>query len=88
MIHTSNGNVYAPGLEARGHNQRARVQQGLNSGSITESELATLKDMRNEARQELAEAKGDNGWVGPVERRNLHQDLNALSRTIFAFKHN
>ena len=88
MIHTSNGNVYAPGLEARGLNQRARVQQGLNSGSISQSELATLKEMRSDARGELAAAKGDNGWVGPVERRQLHQDLNAISRTIFAFKHN
>jgi hypothetical protein len=88
MIHTSNGNVYAPGLEARAANQRARVQQGLSSGSISQSELATLKDVRSDARQELAEAKGDNGWVGPVERRQLHQDLNAISRTIFAFKHN
>ena len=88
MIHTSNGNVYAPGLEARAANQRSRVQQGISSGSISESELASLKDMRSDARQELAEAKGDNGWVGPVERRNLHQDLNAISRTIFAFKHN
>lgn len=86
MIHTSSGNVYAPGLEARGLNQRARVRQGLNSGSINQSELGVLKDMRSDARQELAGAKGDNGWVGPVERRNLHQDLNAISRTISAFK--
>lgn len=44
--------------------------------------------MRSAARGELAAAKGDNGWVGPVERRQLHQDLNAISRTIYAFKHN
>lgn len=86
MIRTSNGNVYAPGLEARGLNQYARVQQGIHNGTISQSELEVLKEMGSAARQELSEAKGDNGRVGPVERRNLHQDLNAISRTIFAFK--
>ena len=73
-------------LERTPDNARV-VLRALHEFGFASTDLS-VEDMRNEARQELAEAKGDNGWVGPVERRNLHQDLNALSRTIFAFKHN
>lgn len=88
MIHTQNGNVFAPAIENRAERQRDRVKQGLDNGTVTQDELATLRGMRRDARAGLAESKGDNGWVGPVERRQVHQDLNAISRTIFAFKHN
>lgn len=88
MIHTSNGNVFAPGLKARGHNQHRRTRQGINSGELTQAEVGVLKEMRADARADLTEAKGNNGWVGPKERRNLHQDLNQISRTIYALKHN
>lgn len=88
LIHTQNGNVYAPGIKNRAQTQNARVAQGIASGSISQEELATLKDMRADARAGLAASKGDNGWVGPQERREVHQDLNQISRTIYAFKHN
>lgn len=88
MIHTQHGNVFAPAIEARASHQRARVQDGLQSGTISGSELSSLRDMRSDARQGLAESKADNGWVGPVERRQVHQDLNQINRSIFAFKHN
>ena len=88
MIHTNQGNVYAPGLKARGHHQHARVQQGISNGSLSQDELSSLKDMRSDARADLAAAKGNNGSVGPRERRALHQDLNQISQAIFQFKHN
>ena len=64
------------------------MQGGLEGGSISGNELSSLREMRSDARQGLAESKGDNGWVGPVERRQVHQDLNQINRSIFAFKHN
>ena len=88
LISTANGNVFAPGLKDRAANQHARAAQGIASGSLTGSEVGVLKDMRSDARASLAEAKGDNGWVGPQERKDLHQDMNAISRTLFALKHN
>lgn len=88
LISTPNGNVYAPGLKARQQNQRERVGNGIQNGSLTQNELAVLKDMRKDYRADLAEAKGNNGWVGPKERRELHQDLNNISQTIYALKHN
>ena len=88
LISTANGNVFAPGLKDRAASQHARVAQGVSSGSLTGSELGVLREMRSDARESLSEAKGDNGWVGPQERKDLHQDMNAISRTIFALKHN
>ncbi len=88
MIKTPEGNVIAPGLQRRSHVQHARAKQGIESGALSSQEVDVLKEMRAEAFGNLTEAKGDNGWVGPVERRQLHRDLNGISRTIFALKHN
>ncbi|MBT9584679.1 hypothetical protein IV102_15150 [bacterium] len=88
LISTANGNVFAPGLKDRAANQHARAAQGVASGSLTGSEVGVLKDMRSDARASLAEAKGNNGWVGPKERKELHQDMNSISQTIYALKHN
>ena len=88
LISTANGNVFAPGLKDRAANQHARTAQGVASGSLTGSEVGVLKDMRSDARASLAEAKGNNGWVGPKERKELHQDMNSISQTIYALKHN
>ena len=88
LIPTRNGNVFAPGLKDRLANQRDRVGQGLSSGSLTGSEMGVIKDVRKDFRADLAQAKGDDGRVGPHERRDLHQDMNAISRTIHALKHN
>lgn len=88
MINTQNGNVLAPAIENRAARQRDRVKQGLDNGTVTSDELSTLRDMRSDARAGLAESKADNGWVGPAERRAVHQDLNAINRTIFTLKHN
>lgn len=88
MIHTKNGNVYAPGIQARASNQHNRVQDGIADGSLTSSELSGLRAMRKDARAELVQAKGDDGKVGPLERRQVHQDLNQISQAIYEFKHN
>lgn len=88
LISTSNGMVFAPGLKERQQNQRARVADGIQDGTLTGNELKVLREMRQDYRAELAEAKGDNGWVGPRERRELHQDLNNIGQTIYALKHN
>jgi hypothetical protein len=38
--------------------------------------------------QDLRQAKKDNGFVGPHERRELRQELGQSSRDIFLAKHN
>lgn len=88
LIHTQNGNVYAPGLKRRGENLHQRAAAGIANGSLTPNEVDVLKDMRADARAQLAEAKGDDGKVGPKERAAMHRDLNKISRTLYALKHN
>ncbi len=88
LISTDNGSVYAPGLKERGHIQRQRTAVGIANGSLTSNEVDVLQDMGSAARGSLAEAKGNNGWVGPQERVALHKDLNNISDTIHTLKHN
>lgn len=88
LISTQNGNVYAPGLKHRSENLHQRAAAGIANGSLTGNEVDVLKDMRADARAQLSEAKGDNGWVGPKERVAMHRDLNQISQTLYALKHN
>jgi hypothetical protein len=86
IIATQNGNVFAPGLKGRGRIQNGRVRHGLNNGSISQSELDSLKQARLDNRQALSEAKSD-GYVSRDERIALHPDMSSVSRMIFDFKH-
>jgi hypothetical protein len=87
-LHTSNGNVRAPHLKHRQHNQAHRVGNGILNGSLNKNELGELRDERRDYRGELKEAKGDDGRVDRGERFALNQDLNAMGESIWAFKHN
>lgn len=87
-IPTQAGRVFAPGLKNRGFNQHQRVGQGIRSGELTDSELATLKEHRTEHQKMLTAFKANDGIVGPRERMALHRDLNGISQAIYTFKHN
>ena len=87
LISTSNGMVFAPGLKERQQIQRARVSDGIRDGTLTGNELKVLREMRQDYRVELADAKGDNGWVGPRERRALHQGQTIYALGAFSLCH-
>jgi hypothetical protein len=87
MIGTKNGRVFAPGLKGRGKFQNGRVRHGVKNGSIDQTELASLKEARLENRQALSEAKASDGYVSREERVGLHQDMRAVGKMIFDFKH-
>ena len=80
MIHTQHGNVFAPAIENCAAKQRDRVQNGISAGSVSQGELSSLRQMRSDACVGLIESKG-----GPVKLRQVHQDLNPISSSIFAF---
>lgn len=86
-INTRAGKVVAPGLEFRGKNQHGRVAAGLANGSIDPSEAAQLGQARNDVNKKLTAYKSNDGRVGPMERRDLHRDLNQISGKIYEFKH-
>lgn len=86
-INTRAGVVRAPGLELRGQVQSGRVRAGINEGSIDPSEAAWLGKAQHHLANELTAYKANDGKVGPMERRNLHRDLNQISSKIFEFRH-
>ena len=88
LIHTSAGNVYAPGLKQRQQTQAGRIAAGVKSGQIDQTELAQLKDAKQAYRTDLAAAKANDGKVDKQERVDAHQDLRAVSASIYEFRHN
>lgn len=71
----------------RNLNQEARIQQGLQSGSLTTRESAGLE--RGQARLASAEARaGRDGYVGPREDRHIQRMENYQSARIYNRKHN
>ncbi len=80
--------VKAPVIEARLSHQAARIVQGVKSGSLTASEAKTLVSQQKELYQDVFQAKTDNGFIGPSERRELRQELRQASRDVFQAKHN
>ncbi len=75
-----------PGVNARQHRQQNRVEQGVRSGELTRDEAQGLREQRRAIRQEERSYKAD-GQLTPEERKDLHQDLNNLSKDIYKEKH-
>ena len=70
----------------RNINQQSRIEQGVNSGSLTNRETARLE--RGEARIDRAEARaGADNKVGPREQRRIQKAENRESRRIHREKH-
>ncbi len=75
-----------PGINARQHLQGERIRQGVRSGQLTRAETRSLMEERRSIRREERAYKSD-GVLTRDERKDLHQDLNNLSRDIYEEKH-
>lgn len=75
-----------PGVNARQHIQGHRIKQGVRSGELTRSETQGLMQERHEIRAQEREYKSD-GVMTREERKDMHQDLNTLSKDIHSEKH-
>ena len=75
-----------PGVNQRQHNQQHRIQQGVKSGELTRTEANALRTDQRSIRQEERQYKSD-GILTRAERKDLHQDLNAVSRNLYNEKH-
>jgi Skp family chaperone for outer membrane proteins len=75
-----------PGVNARQHNQRERIQQGIRSGELTRRETGKLVREQRDVRRLEREYKADGTLTG-AERRDLHQEQNEASRHIYNQKH-
>ena len=75
-----------PGVNARQHNQRERIQQGVRSGELTRRETGRLVEEQRDVRQ-LERAYKSDGTLSGAERRDLQHEQNQASRAIYRQKH-
>jgi Skp family chaperone for outer membrane proteins len=75
-----------PGVNARQHHQRDRIQQGVRSGELTRREAGRLAHEQRDIRQLEREYRSDGALTG-AERRDLHQEQNQASQHIYHQKH-
>ena len=75
-----------PGVNARQHNQRERIQQGVKSGELTHGEAQDLRTERRDIR-DLEHTYKEDGTLTRDERQDLHQQLNQQSQEIYEEKH-
>jgi len=71
----------------RNANQQTRIEQGVQSGALTNREAASLE--RGQAHVNRAEGRAAaDGHVGPVEQGNVQARENHQSKRIYRKKHN
>ena len=75
-----------PRIDAREHNQRARIHNGVASGELTRPEARRLAAGQVHLRRVEARAKAD-GVVTTRERAHLRHEANQQSRRIHRQKH-
>jgi Skp family chaperone for outer membrane proteins len=75
-----------PGVNARQHNQRERIQQGVGSGELTRRETGKLVEEQRDVRQ-LERAYKSDGTLTGAERRDLQHEQNQASHDIYRQKH-
>jgi hypothetical protein len=75
-----------PVLNARQHNERARIAQGVRSGELTRPETARLIAGQRHLQRMENRAKRD-GEVSAAERARLAHAASVQSRRIYVQKH-
>jgi len=76
-----------PRITERQVNQEARINQGVQSGALTQRETATLDARENKIAADKSAAKAD-GKVTTAERAKLRGEERRTSRAIARKKHN
>jgi hypothetical protein len=86
LVATAPAIAGTPRLNAREHNQMARIHQGVQSGELTRPEARHLRMGEARLNYNEARAKAD-GVVTPAERARLHDEANRESARIYRQKH-
>lgn len=76
-----------PVINHREQHQVGRINQGVRSGELTNSEAARLRTREQNIRADKRMAKAT-GTMTPGERASLRHRENRLSRSIYRKKHN
>ena len=75
-----------PAIDQRVLNQERRIQEGVNSGQLTEREANRMNGRLDRIENAETQAKAD-GQVTAKERRRLKRALNHNSKKIYKEKH-
>lgn len=81
------GPAGTPAIDQRQANQQRRIDQGVQSGSLTPAEAAQLERGQDRVQAMENRAKAD-GVVTPRERQRIRQAQDAQNRQIEKKKHN
>jgi len=84
--HRNHPGVHDHNINERQHNQQRRIHEGARSGELTRGETRNLQGQERAIRQEERQYKSDGKMTG-AERKDLHQDMNSLSKEIYQEKH-
>lgn len=76
-----------PRIDRRQEQQEKRIEQGVQSGTLTPREAARLETQQARIAQEEARMKAD-GNLTRAERAKLTHDQNRASKAIYRKKHN
>lgn len=75
-------------IRGKAANQRARIKQGVKSGELTKAEAVNLAKDQKEIRNDIKDAKKDDGVIDRSERKEIKQEQRKESRKIYRKKHN
>lgn len=78
--------AYADYFDTRQTNQETRIQQGIDSGSITEKEANKLEKQQNRINNVEEKFESD-GVLTPKEKFRMEKTLDKSSRQIYKEKH-
>jgi hypothetical protein len=76
-----------PKADVRRADQRARIQEGRQTGELTNKEATKLNKRERHIRRTERRAKAD-GTVTPAEQKKINREQNRTSRAIRRDKHN
>lgn len=82
----TSGNVNNPRIQKRTQNQEQRINQGVQSGSLTPKEAGRLGAQQARIKQKEERMKSD-GNLSPLERERLTNTQNRASGKIYRQKH-
>ena len=80
-------NTNDPRIQEREVRQQERIQQGINSGQLTQGEATRLENQQSRLKATEDRMKAD-GNLTPAERAKLTRMQNCASRNIYRKKHN
>jgi hypothetical protein len=67
--------------------QQVRIVQGVKSGELTKAEATRLEAQHLAVKQEVRQARADDGHLDAAERARIERDQDKLNRRISVQKH-